>query len=45
MTKRALANMSNSDAFSIICIFLTMRFNFISIPRFGNILPYCIKGV
>ena len=45
MSKRTLADMSNSDAFSIICMILIMFFNFISIPRFGNILPYCIKGV
>jgi len=45
MSKRALANISNRDAFSIICVFLIMCFNFIFIPRFGNILPYCIKGV
>lgn len=49
MTARALADMGNRNAFSIICVFLIMRFNYIFIMlRFiqsGNILPYCIKGV
>ena len=45
MGESALANVSNNDAFSIICMILIVFFNFISIPRFGNILPYCIKGI
>ena len=45
MTKRTLANMSNGNAFSIICIFLIMLFNWIFIPQCSNILIDSIKCV